>query len=218
MSKRFILILLGCIIALGAIFIFTRPKASAPNSNSGSNGAQLSNHVMGSTKSGVKLVEWGDYQCPACGSYYPLVKQITDKYTDRIQFQFRNFPLVSLHPNALVGARAAEAAGLQNKYWEMHDQLYQNQQQWSAAADPTPYFDQYAQAVGLNVQKFNQDLKSSYTNDVVQADLAQANKNGFNSTPTFVLDGKQIEQNPRDFASFSKLIDDAIAQKNKTGS
>lgn len=215
MSKRFFAVLIGVIILLGAVFWFTRDKAAAPTSNNAT--GQLSNHVMGSTKSGVKLVEWGDYQCPACGAFYPLVKQITDKYDSQIQFQFRNFPLVSIHPNALIGARAAEAAGMQNKYWEMHDLLYENQQTWSAGSDPTSYFDQYAQQLGLNVNKFNQDLKSDTTNAIVQADLAQANKNGFDSTPTFVLDGKKIENNPRDLASFSKLIDDEIAAKSKTG-
>src|ERR1700754_2500216 len=105
MDKKFLAILgVIAVIVVGAIWITNDKKASAPT-----NGSKPSQHVMGSTVTGVKLVEYGDYQCPYCGQYYPIVKQVVQEYQNQIQFQFRNLPLTSLHPNAFAAARAAEA-------------------------------------------------------------------------------------------------------------
>ncbi len=134
------------------------------------------------------------------------------EFNDQIKFQFRNFPLVSIHPNAFAGARAAEAGALQNKFWEMHDLLYENQSQWSAASDPTPYFTQYAKQLGLNAAQFQTDFASSKVNDLVNADLAEGNKLGVSATPTFYLDGKKVDI-ANDITAFEKLIKDEIAKK-----
>ena len=128
-------------------------------------------HVEGNTKSGITLVEYGDYQCPFCGQYFPIVKQVQAEFNDQIAFQFRNFPLVSVHQNAFAGARAAEAAALQGKFWEMHDLLYQNQSQWSEGGDPTSFFKQYALQLGLNVDQFNKDYASTKVNNAINADM-----------------------------------------------
>lgn len=213
MSKSFLAWLAVIVIALGAIFyVSNRHQTAAP-------AAKPSQHIEGSPSSGVRLVEYGDFQCPACEDYEPVVEQITAKYLNRIQFQFRNFPLTSLHPNAFAAARAAEAAGMQNKYWQMHDALYATQDyyQWAyvngnvSGADPTPYFQQYAKNLGLNLAKFNTDSASSAVNNTIQADIAAGTKLGVSGTPTFFLDGRQVANAPQDINGWSKLIDAAIA-------
>jgi len=128
--------------------------------------------------------------------------------------QFRNYPLESIHSNARASARAAEAAHLQDKFWEMHDALYENQDTWSNVSDPLTYFKGYAQQIGVaDLAKFESDYASSAVNDVINADLKEGQKLSITSTPTFVLDGVMLKENPNSAEEFFKLIDDAIAKK-----
>lgn len=209
MSKRFLAILLAIIIVFGGAFYLAKHKNNSP----GTSNVQPTNHIEGDGKKNVTLVEYGDYQCPACGQYYPLLKQVFDKYKSDIHFQFRNFPLVQIHKNAFLGARAAEAADKQGKFWEMHDLLYEQQQAWSESSDPTTFFASYAGQLGLNVDTFKADMASSNVNDLINADIQEGQKLGANSTPTFVLNGKKID-NPHSLDDFNKLIDNAISGKN----
>ncbi|MFZ1600261.1 MAG: thioredoxin domain-containing protein, partial [Candidatus Saccharimonas aalborgensis] len=96
-----------------------------------SKNGQIADHTYGNMNSKVVLIEYGDYQCPGCGSAAPVIKKVVDKYKDKIGFVFRNFPLYEKHPNAFAASATAEAAGLQGKYWEMHEKLYANQDAWS---------------------------------------------------------------------------------------
>jgi protein-disulfide isomerase len=220
MSKRFVLTL----VAIAALFIgllfFTKKDATAPtNSGESNNGsAQLTNHTFGEGKSGVTLIEYGDYQCPACGAYEPIVSQLREKYKSEITFQFRNFPLTEIHQNALIAARSAEAAGLQNKFWEMHDLIYQNQRSWESSPNASKIFEDFATQLGLNVDRFREDVKSDATNRAVQADRNEAKRLGLSSTPTFILNGQKLDQNPRDADAFDKLIADAIKAKQASQS
>lgn len=211
MDKRFLLILASLVIIFGGIFFLTKSKSAAPG-QTGSTKA-VSNHTEGTSKK-VTLVEYGDYQCPACGQFYPIVKQLQAKYANDITFRFANFPLVQIHQNAMVGARAAEAAALQNKFWEMHDMLYENQNSWSASSDPNPYFVQYATSLGLDITKFKQDMASQAVLDTINADTSEVQALGGTGTPTFVLNGKKIE-NPNSLEAFSKIIDEAIKNANQ---
>lgn len=216
MSKRFLLVLAACIIGLGAVLYLTREKADAPgNSNSVGNSVKPSSHIFGSGNKNVTLIEYGDFQCPACGVYYPIIKELKEKYKDAVSFQFRNFPLSKIHQNAFAAARAGEAAGLQNKFWEMHDLLYEQQKSWSNASDAPVIFEGYARRFGLNIAKFKSDYKSSIINNVINADIKEGYGVGVNATPTFVLDGKRVAQNPTNQQAFDKLIADEIAAKNK---
>jgi len=210
MSKQFLAILAVIIIVLIGVFALTGNKSS---NNSKSSGGTPTSHVEGEGKSDVTLVEYGDYECPYCEEYYPIVKQVQTEFNDQITFQFRNFPLTSIHQNAFAGARAAEAAGLQNKFWQMHDLLYENQNQWAQASNPTQYFNQYAQQIGLNVTQFKKDYSSTKVNDLINADMAAGNKLGINATPTFLLDGKQINVSAS-VSSFETQIKSAIAKKS----
>ena len=166
---------------------------------------------MGAGKKKVTLLEYGDFQCPPCGAFFPIVKAVVEKYNDDITFQFRHYPLVQLHKNGFAASRAAEAASMQNKFWEMYDLLYGQQTTWSDSSNAMTYFESFAQQLNLDVVKFKTDYASSAVNDVINADKAAGDKAGILATPTFILDGKKIDKNPTSEADFEKLITDAIA-------
>lgn len=207
MDKRFLLILAALILIFGGIFWFTKSKSAAPGTANGE--TQASNHVSGANTKGVSLIEFGDYQCPACGQFFPITQALKSKYGDQISFRFANFPLVQIHPNAMVAARAAEAAALQGKFWEMHDLLFQNQESWAQMGNPSPVFEQYATSLGLDVAKFKTDSASSAVLATINADTAEAQSYDAQATPTFILNGKKID-NPTSLEAFSKVIDEAI--------
>ncbi len=215
MNNRFLITLLILTTIIVGIFIFSKKdnKDSTTTKN-----IQPTNHIKGQGKSGVTLVEYGDFQCPACYQYEPMVRQIVDKYIDQITFQFRNFPLSSIHPNAFAASRAAEAADKQGKFWEMHDKLYETQDpsgksSWNASSNPSTFFHQFAKDLGLDVEKFKADYASEQINSLINADLTEGKKIPVEGTPTFQLNGVKIE-NPRSFEDFAKLIDEAIKTKN----
>lgn len=210
MDKRFLAVI-GAIIIIfvGFLVVQGNQKADAPETS-----AKPSSHTKGEGASGVTLIEYGDFQCPACKQYEPMVQEIISKYSSDITFQFRNFPLTSLHPNAFAASRAAEAAAKQGKFWEMHDKLYASQDDWARATPPNKIFETYATQLELDLEKYKTDFKSSAVNDTINADLAAGGKLDITGTPGFVLEGKLIK-NPSSLEEFSKLIDDAIAKKKQ---
>ncbi len=215
MNNRFVLILAVCVVGFFGLIFMTKRDAKAPDGSKGS--SSLSEHMDGEGKTGVTFVEYGDFECPACYRFYPIIEQVRAKYKDQITFQFRHFPLVEIHQHALLASRAAEAANKQGKFWEMYNKLYTEQPQWSKASDPKQSFEAFAKDLGLDVEKFKKDLISEETNRIVQADRAEAKRLGFGSTPSFQIDGKTLTD-PRDTVEyFSEQIDAAIAAKNKTG-
>jgi len=196
MDKRFLGILGAIVIIFIGIFAISQ-KSSNNSSNSGSSSsAKPTSHIEGSNAKNVTLVEYGDYECPICEAYYLPLKQAVAQNINDIHFQFSNLPLTAIHQNAFAGARAAEAAALQGKFWEMHDKLYENQNDWVSSTSPLDLFSQYAQAIGLNVSQFKQDYASSKVNDAINADLAQFDKtHQEKATPTFFLNGKFLSNN-----------------------
>jgi protein-disulfide isomerase len=212
MDKRFWAIVgIIIIVFFGFLLVQRNDEAGAPANKN----AKPTNHTKGEGTANVNLTEYGDFQCPACAQYYPIVEQVAAKYEQEITFQFRHFPLVSIHPNAFAGSRAAEAAGKQGKFWEMYNQLYVNQDSWSGSNSPTKIFEGYAKQIGLNVEQFKTDFASSAVNDAINADMAAGNAVKAQSTPTFVLDGKKIENPAPTIEAFSKIIDEAIAKKKQ---
>lgn len=215
MSKQFLGVIVAILVIFGSIIV-SSSKNEAKNGDKSAS-TTLTQHVEGQGKSGVTLVEYGDYQCPFCQQYYATVKDVAATYDEQIHFQFRNFPITSRHPNAFAAARAAEAAALQDKFWEMHDLLYQNndpngQAGWVAASDPTTYFNQFAEQIGLDMTKFKADFASEKVNDLVNADMKEGTRLGVSGTPTFFLDGKQVQiGNTAD--AFKKVLDAEIAKK-----
>ena len=170
-------------------------KIQQPTKDNG----QIGDHTFGNMKSKVILVEYGDFQCPGCGDAYPIMKQVTTQYKDQLGFIFRNFPLPTLHPNALAAATTAEAANLQGKYWQMHDKLYENQNSWNqlTGADRTNYFGTLATSIGVDSGKLLTVLNgnssdSKRINNKIDFDIALGKKQGVTSTPTFYLNGKEV--------------------------
>lgn len=206
MNKSFWAVIAVIIIIFGGIVVFSKKDSTAPTN------AKPTNHLIGEGKSGVVLVEYGDFQCVFCGQYHPLIKQVVEKYKEQIHFQFRHLPLITSHQHALAAAKAAEAADKQGKFWEMYDLLFQNQSVWSASEDATTYFQQYATQLNLDLAKYKADAVSEAVNDTVTADIEAFKKTKERmSTPTFFLEGKKITADSLE--SFSKLIDKAIADK-----
>ncbi len=210
MSKRFLIIMAALVVVFFGVVIFSKnkEKVNAPVDSAGG-----SNHIKGEGATGVTLVEFADFQCPTCGSFYPIVKALEKKYDKQITFQFRHFPLVQIHDNAMIAHRSAEAAAKQNKFWEMHDILYERQKIWSESSNAKLIMEDYASELGLNVDKFKTDFASSAVNDIITADTKLGQEAGVSGTPTFVINGKKLDDLPRDIDSFSKLIDQAIADK-----
>ncbi len=221
MDKRFLAILSVLIIVFGGIFVASQNSNSKAPGGGSATPDKATNHVIGEGKKNVTLLEYGDYQCPVCESYFPVVKQVLDTYKQDIKLQFRNLPLTQLHPNAFAAARAAEAAALQGKFWEMHDMLYDqtNWQNWTEAKNSQTFFNTYAQQLGLDVAKFKTDYAGGQVNTSINADLAAFLKTGQEqATPSFFINGKPIQTsqvsdtNGPSFAKFKKLIDAAIAK------
>lgn len=223
MDRRFMTILVALAIIFVGFFAFS--QRSSDKSSNGSSSAQPTNHIEGQGKSGVTLVEYGDYECSACAVYEPVLRQIRTTYAKDIYFQFRNLPLSAVHLNAFAAARAAEAANLQNKFWDMHDALYDpaNWQVWTTSSNAIDLFKVYAQQLGLDAGQFQSDFSSEKVNSIIQADLEAFKKtNQRMATPTFFLNGtfldnaRLVDENNRlSFEKFKTILDAEIAAKAK---
>ena len=145
-------------------------------------------HAAGPPDAPVTLVEYGDYECPYCGRAYPVVKELQKRLGDRLRFVFRNFPLNTLHEHAGVAAQAAEAAAAQGRFWEMHDILYENQDEL-AETD----IQQYALKIGLELYQFNADLASEKYARRVRDDFRGGVRSGVNRTPTFFINSVRYD-------------------------
>lgn len=154
----------------------------------------IGDHVFGKKDSKVVLMEYGDFQCPGCGGAHPTVKKLSEKYEGHIAFVFRNFPIASKHPNARAAAAAAEAAGLQGKYWEMHNLVFETQSSWQnlSSGDRGKFFLDYAKQLKLDEAKFAKDMESAGVNEKINFDQAIGKKAGVEATPTFFLNGKRL--------------------------
>jgi protein-disulfide isomerase len=148
-------------------------------------------------KSGAKitLVEFGDYECPACGYTHPAVKQILKEYEGEINYVFRHFPLPQ-HSKAQISAQVAEAAGEQGKFFEMHDLLYENQTNWVESKNPMNEFIKYAKKLKLNIEKFQTSVENNKFSNKINADLSDGAALNINSTPTFFVNGELLDGNP----------------------
>jgi protein-disulfide isomerase len=156
----------------------------------------------------VKIVEFSDFQCPFCARATPTLKQVEEKYGDQVQIVFKHLPL-RIHPKAPEASAAAEAAHRQGKFWEMHDRIFANQQELSLEK-----YTQYAQELGLDVEKFKRDLTSDEVKKRVDADAAEAAKLEVTGTPGFFVNGRFLS-GARPFEDFQKLIDEELAAVGK---
>ena len=163
-------------------------------------------HAKGNPQAKVALVEVADFQCPACSIAHPYVKAILEQHKDDVYYVYRHFPL-SQHKNAFPAAEAAEAAGEQNKFWEMFGLLYEKQQDWQDLSKPTDKFVQFAKDLGLNEEQFKKALDEGKFKDVVQKDLESAMKLGINVTPSFYINGELFRG---DFPQLIKAVEEKL--------
>lgn len=182
-------------VIVGGVFFLGKPSKNQTSTTVAPADQKLlfndNSHKISAPNSKVTIVEFGDYQCPACGAAYPIVKRMLSEYDGKINFIFRNFPL-SLHPNAQKAAQAAEAAAAQGKFWEMHEKLYENQTKWSEVGDPQEIFTGYAGDLGLDKDAFKKDINANKYTGLINSDASDGDKLGVNSTPTFFLNGNKI--------------------------
>ena len=187
----------------------SRPDQSSTNSSDseGPRGADPP-HIRGNPKATVTLEEFGDFECPVCGTYAGELKKIEAEFGDRLRVIFREYPLYPTpHKHALIAAQAAEAAGLQDRFWEMHDKLYENQKAWSDATDVMPMFIDYARQIGLDTDRFSRELNGEIVATRITQDGIRAHARGITGTPSFFVNGKALE--PLSPDGLRALIDQA---------
>ena len=213
-STPWILLAIILILTVGAIvLVFTYGGSTSPAPKETiAPDITSADWTTGKKDAKVSVIEYGDFQCPACGAYHPFVKKLIADYGDRVLFVFRNFPLYQNHKNAGISAQAAGAAGLQGKYWEMLDKLYDNQADWSLVPTNSvaeKYFDKYAGEIGIDIGKFNRDINSDQVKNKIKEDLDGGLGAQVDHTPTFFINLKQIP-NPQSDADFKSIIENAL--------
>lgn len=162
--------------------------------------------TRGATQSAqVTLVEFSDLQCPACRANEPFVEQALKEFPDTLRLEYKHFPLTSIHQNAMNAAMAAEAAGKQGKFWEMHDLLFEKQDEWAQLPDPTDKFVAYAQQIGLDTVQFRSDLDNKDLAAKIEKQQNEGINLGVQGTPTFYVNGKQIQSG--DYSLLKSAID-----------
>lgn len=191
-----------------AVFGLIKLAGTQPGSNF-AGVISSSDWIRGNKEAGLTLVEYSDFQCPACASYYPLVKNLESDYGEKLRTVYRHFPLRQTHSNANLAGQAAEAAGKQNKFWEMHDLIFEKQKEWADAREAQTIFENFARELSLDIEKFRNDLNSDEVKNKVETDFQSGLDSGVNATPTFFLNGKKID-NPRSYEQFKSIIDQAL--------
>jgi protein-disulfide isomerase len=170
--------------------------------------------VQGNADAPITLLEYSDFQCPACAAYEPFVTRLHQDFPDTLKIVYRYFPLTTIHKNAMISAQAAEAAHRQGKFWEMSSQLFKHQNDWAKNENPTDIFREYAQTIELDVDRFTADMQDSSVSDTVKSDQQLGTDANIPGTPSFFLNGKSID-NPQSYEAFKKVIEDKLAQTQR---
>jgi protein-disulfide isomerase len=180
-------------ILLGGVFFLSGSNPPTPKGSKVDTKIliQSDSQKIGNPKAKIQLVEFSDFQCPYCGASYPFTKEIVSKYKTNLLFVYRHYPLTQ-HKNAMIAAEAAQAAGAQGKFWEMHDMLFENQSSWSESTSPLDIFKTYAEKLHLDMNKFVDEIKNEKYLAKIQKDREDGNKAGITGTPTYLLNGEQI--------------------------
>ena len=216
MKKSYIWWGLGIVVIIGMLLSgkFLGGSTTPPATNEEATNiltVAADDHSKGSSDAKVTLVEYLDFECEACGAYYPLIKQLAAEFPNDLRVVTRYFPLPG-HKNSMTAALAVEAASKQGKYWEMHDTLFENQEKWGNKAVPTPQvFEEYAKQIGLDMEKFKTDVADPAIRARVQRDFDASEKLGNNSTPSLFVSSKKIE-NPRSYEALKALIQAEIGE------
>ena len=217
----FALIVLVLLVALAGGWMLLRSSRQGSNANHSTpdpaaavKGAEPP-HVRGNPNAPVTLEEFGDFQCPTCGTYHAEVKKIEAEYGDRLRVIFRELPLVTIHEHALMAAQAAEAAGMQGKFWEMHDKLYETQAEWSKQKDLVPVFVDYGKQIGLNTDQFQKDLNGETVAARIFQDGKRAHSFGLKGTPSFFVNGQEAKGDQWKPEGLRQMINEALKTAGK---
>jgi len=193
-----------------------RPQLQAiPEKLSARSNAE-SAHVRGNPDAPVTLEEFADFQCPPCGSFAGFGEELLKEYDSRLRIVFRHFPL-ALHEHAREAALAAEAAGLQGHFWEMHDVLYREQAAWTKAPNARELFESYAGTIGLNLDQFRKDMDGEKARERVDADHARGDSLGIKVTPTVFINNQPVDPKDKNPEGVRAAINAALEQKSKSG-
>lgn len=202
------------LLIIGVFLFSNKNPGSTPVTSVPSDSARVlvreGSHSIASSSARITVVEFGDYQCPACAAAYPVTRQMLADYAGRINFVFRNFPLPQ-HKNAVISAQAVEAAASQGRFWEMHDLLYERQKEWEQSPSPLDVFVKYAAELGMDTAVFTTDVTSGKFADIIRMDQADGNLLGVDATPTFFIDGTKLPGLPG-YSEVKSLIDAALAK------
>jgi protein-disulfide isomerase len=163
----------------------------------------------------VTIEEFADFQCPSCARLHAELKKIEGEYGTKLRVIFRNFPLPSMHEHAIDAARAAEAAGRQKRFWEMHDMLYEKQDVWKNEPDVQATYTEYARSLGLNAEQFKADMNAPAIIERVLADQARGRSLGVTGTPTLFLNGREVDPKTMSAEGLRAQIDAALAGTKK---
>jgi protein-disulfide isomerase len=211
----FVIIAIVLIAAVGGAWVLRRSSQQSKNSNTPTpdpalevQGAEPA-HVRGNVNAPVTLEEFGDLQCGACGSYYPELKKIETEFGDKLKVIFRELPLVTMHQHALLAAQAAEAAGLQGKFWEMPTNCTRTRLP-GRQNDLVPVFVDYAKQIGLNTDEFMKDLNGEKVAARIFQDGKRAHSFGLKGTPSFFVNGKEAKDDQWKPEGLRQMINDAL--------
>lgn len=209
-------------VLVGVYFIKFREPERKPASNSSAknNSAQTPSaalakapagavppNLLGSPTASVTLEEFADYQCPTCATMHPVIKEVISAYGSKIKFVYRSFPLVQIHDKAYDAAVAAEAAGMQGKFWDMQNQLFQNQKSWSTSPEYKKLFEDYGKLIGLDIEKFKNDVAGLAAKSRVNADLDRARASQLTGTPSLFINGVLVPFEQMNAPSLKQLVD-----------
>ncbi len=209
----FLIVALVAALAFGGGFALYRNRPAAPTA--AKDGVATGTHIRGKKDAPVTIEEFGDFQCPPCSMMAPMLKKVEEDYKDRVRVVFHHFPLVN-HANARPAAHAAEAAHLQGHFWEMHDLLYKEQNNWSKATDVIPLLTGYAGAIGLDAERLKKDMESEATKERVEEDHKLGASRGVTSTPTIFVNNTLVPPPSLNPEGLHKAIDEALKPKDKS--
>ena len=219
--KRYLPFLIIALVALAAVGSgLMLYRAKRPETAGLAKGATLPNkpgeevHVRGPANAPVTLEEYGDFQCPPCGRLAQPLQQIEKDYGPRLRVIFRNFPF-TIHEHAHEAAYAAEAAGLQGHFWEMHDLLYREQANWAKTKEVEQLFTSYAGMLGLNLDRFKKDMSSEKVKEKVESDRKRGETLGVKNTPTLFINNESVPPTSLNPTAIRAAIDAAMREKSK---
>ncbi len=194
-------------LLIAFLFIVASFVYSNYASNKANEGVEITKNIKGNPDAKVVLVEYSDFQCPACAQFQAVIKTLQESHSD-LAVEYKHFPLVSIHSQAVPAAKAAEAAGQQGKFFEMHDKLFENQEDWSGRGNAQAIFFQYAEEIGLDIDLFKKHFGASLIEDKIKDEFSEAQQLGLPGTPSFFMNGEPLQY--ESFDGFIETINRAL--------